>query len=215
MFEVFISGSEASKAAKHMMREEMLRRIGPDNEELKQRLIPTWSPGCRRMTPGDRYLEALTKENVIRVHEDIIKITSEGLIDAMGKLHIVDIIVCATGFDVTFKPFFKLLGVNGANMSEEVRPIPQVYLSMTLPKFPHYFTINGFRGSWTTGTALNSHEACVNYILTCVRRLQSETIRALEVKPEAVAALYEHIDEWHKCSVWNEECKRYDTLEDK
>jgi cation diffusion facilitator CzcD-associated flavoprotein CzcO len=208
MFDVFRAGSDASKSAQTYMREEMLRRIGPGHEDLKTHLIPTWPPGCRRMTPGDGYLEALTRDNVTRVYDEIVRVTPEGLVDGAGRLHEVDIIVAATGFDVTFKPSFQVLGVEGADMHREFTPFPQVYLSMATPKFPNYFTINGFRGSWATGTALNSQEACVEYILQCVRRIQGENIRALEVRPEPIHDLYEHTDEWHKRSVWNAECKR-------
>lgn len=208
MFDVFRAGSDLSKHAQSSMKEEMLRRIGPGHEELKKRLIPSWPPGCRRMTPGKGYLEALVQANVTRVHDEIVQITPEGLVDATGKLHQVDIIVAATGFDVTFKPSFKVLGVDGADMHEEFVPIPKVYLSMAVPKFPNYFTINGFRGSWATGTALNSHEACVNYIVQCMHRIQSENIRALEIRAQPIDDLYEHTDEWHKGSVWNADCKR-------
>lgn len=60
-FEMYIKDSEASKGAQKNMVEEMNRRIGPGHEELKSRLIPSWPPGCRRITPGDGYLEALVK----------------------------------------------------------------------------------------------------------------------------------------------------------
>ena len=46
--EVFIAGSDTSKAAKEGMKAEMERRIGPGHDELKKKLIPQWSPGCRR-----------------------------------------------------------------------------------------------------------------------------------------------------------------------
>ena len=39
--------------------------------------------------------------------------------------------------------------------------------------------------------------------------LQTENIRALEVKMEPVRQLYEHIDAWHKRSVWNADCKSW------
>ena len=45
LFDMFVSGSDVSKGAEEMMRAEMNRRIGPGHEELKKRLIPTWSPG--------------------------------------------------------------------------------------------------------------------------------------------------------------------------
>lgn len=208
MFDLFLAGSEVSKSAQEGMRQEMMRRIGPGNEDLKKRLIPHWPPGCRRLTPGEGYLEALVKDNVTRVHDEISHINAEGLVDVTGKLHKVDIIVAATGFDVTFKPSFKAFGVNGVDMHQEFEPLPKVYLSMAVAKFPNYFTINGFRGSWAAGTALNSHEACVNYIVQCMHRIQNENIRALEIRPEPIEDLYEHIEEWHKRTVWNADCTR-------
>ncbi len=218
LFDMFISGSDVSKGAHEMMRAEMNRRIGPGHEELKERLIPSWSPGCRRITPGDGYLEALVKPNVTTVHEEIEKVVPEGLVDGSGKLHKVDIIACATGFNIAFAPPFQVYGTNGASMAEEFEPEPQVYLAMAVPKFPNYFIINGVRGNWANGTSLPGHEVCVEYILKCVKKIQDENIRALEIKQEPINQLYEHIDAWHagsneegahKGSVWNEDCKSW------
>lgn len=47
MFELFIKNSEASKYVTKMMKEEMLRRIGPGHEDLKESLIPSWPAGCK------------------------------------------------------------------------------------------------------------------------------------------------------------------------
>jgi hypothetical protein len=143
------------------------------------------------------------------VHNEIAKITSTGLVDDTGRLHEVDILVCATGFNLAFAPRFKVLGVDGVNMADEFNPEPHVYLAVTVPKFPNYFVINGVRGNWANGSALPSHEVQVEYILQCVKRMQEEGIRALEVKMEPVKQLYEHIDAWHLGSVWNLDCKRY------
>ena len=217
LFDMFISGSDVSKGAKELMQAEMNRRIGPGHEELKKRLIPTWSPGCRRITPGDGYLEALVQDNVTTVHEEIEKVVPEGLIDGTGKLHKVDILACATGFNIAFAPPFEVIGTNGARMRDEFVPEPQVYLAMAVPKFPNYFIINGVRGNRANGTSLPGHEACVEYILQCVKKIQDENLRALEVKQEPITQLYEHIDAWHagtpegshKGSVWNDDCKSW------
>ena len=137
LFDMFISGSDVSKGAEQMMRAEMNRRIGPGHEELKEKLIPAWPPGCRRITPGDGYLEALVQPNVTTCHEEIEKIVPEGVVDATGKLHKVDILACATGFNIAFSPPFEMIGTNGARMADEFEPEPQVYLAMTVPKFPN------------------------------------------------------------------------------
>ncbi|KAF2117373.1 cyclohexanone monooxygenase [Lophiotrema nucula] len=209
LFDMFIRGSDVSQAAELTMREEMLRRIGPGHEELKAKLIPSWSPGCRRITPGDGYLEALVQPNVTTVHRELVKVVPEGIIDDSGKLHKVDILVCATGFNLAFGPRFEVRGVNGVTMADEFAPEPNVYLALTVPKFPNYFVINGVRGNWASGTALPSHEVQVEYILKCAKKIQEEGIRAFEVKHEPTVQLNKHIDEWHKGSVWNAGCKSW------
>ena len=212
LFDMFIHNSAASVGAEKLMRAEMERRIGPGHEELKAKLIPSWPPGCRRITPGDGYLEALVQPNVTCVHDEIDRVVENGILDSTGKLHEVDIIACATGFNLAFSPPFTLLGTNGVSMADEFQPEPQVYLSVTVPKFPNYFIVNGVRGQWAAGTALPAHEMCIEYILKCARRLQTENLRAIEVKQEPVRQLYEHIDAWHRRSVWNAGCKSYDSL---
>lgn len=211
IFDLFIAHSETSEKAQEMMRAEMERRLGPGQKELKSRLIPSWPPGCRRITPGDGYLEALVKPNVTTVHKEIAKVVPEGVVDEDGTLHPIDILVCATGFNLAFAPPFNVKGMNGVSMEEEFKQEqgPQVYLATTVPKFPNYFVVNGVRGNWAAGTALPSHEVCVEYILKCAKRIQEDGIRALEVKQEPVTQLYEHIDEWHKGSVWNMDCKSW------
>jgi YHS domain-containing protein len=45
-FDMFTQGSDLSKMVEDIFRAEMLRRIGPGHEDLKERLIPSWPPGC-------------------------------------------------------------------------------------------------------------------------------------------------------------------------
>lgn len=162
MFEMFIAGSEVSQQVEKMMREEMLRRIGPAREELKAKLIPKWPPGCRRLTPGDGYLEALVQPNVTTVHSEIDRIIPEGVVDSTGKVHELDVLICATGFEIAFAPPFKLIGEAGVSMQNEWNPEPHCYLALAAPKFPNYFVINGPRGNWGSGCVLPTVSLSVN-----------------------------------------------------
>lgn len=47
--------------------------------------------------PGNGYLEALTQKNVTVFTTPMGEVTPEGFIDAEGKEHNVDVIICATG----------------------------------------------------------------------------------------------------------------------
>lgn len=61
LFEVFLKDTSTSRAVEQMLRAEMHRKIGEGHEELKDRLIPHWPVGCRRLTPGDGCWEALVQ----------------------------------------------------------------------------------------------------------------------------------------------------------
>jgi cation diffusion facilitator CzcD-associated flavoprotein CzcO len=208
-WQMFISGSDFSKGVRKAMTAEMNRRLGPGQEELKKKLIPTWAPGCRRLAPGDGYLEALVKANVTRVHSNISEIIPEGLIDETGTIHKCDILVCATGFNIGFAPSFVVRGIDGVTMEDEFNPEPIVYLGLKTPKFPNFFTINGVRGNWAAGSVPPSLDVQCEYIVKCMKRMQAEGIKAMEIKREPVDQLYEHIDEFHKNSVWGEDCKSW------
>ena len=153
-FGMFYKDSDESEKARKLMTAEMNRRIGEGHDELKARLIPSWAPGCRRLTPGDGYLEALVQPNVTTVHQNIKQVTREGLITEDGVLHKVDILVCATGFDVSFIPPYSLQGRDGVQVKDEWKDNPNVYLSIAAPKFPNYFTMCGSRGSVGQGCVL-------------------------------------------------------------
>jgi len=130
-----------SNAFREVITNEMNRRIGPGNEELKKFIIPTWSPGCRRISPGDGYLEALVKPNVKPVFSGIKKIVAEGIVTEDGKTHPMDVLVCATGFQVAFRPAFKVVNDEGVTLDEDWGTGPNLYLGLSAPRFPNFYTI--------------------------------------------------------------------------
>lgn len=42
--------------------------------------------------------------DVTTVHKAITKVVPQGLVDESGKLHEVDVLICATGFNIAFAP---------------------------------------------------------------------------------------------------------------
>ncbi len=156
MFPLFLRGTKSNIQAKEVMKASMLAKIGPGHDELKRNFIPSWSPGCRRLTPGEGYLETLTLKHVRVIHDEIVRFTETGLVTAGGEHLPFDIVACATGFDIAYVPHFKITGMNGAVMQEEWKETPNIYLSIAAPKFPNYFVINGPTGNWGQGCALPS-----------------------------------------------------------
>jgi cyclohexanone monooxygenase len=115
-FGIFHAGSPAQKMVREHMVSEMKRKL--NNPKLEKLLTPEWSVGCRRITPGTNYLESLSAPNVKVVYGEIDKITEKGPIVDDGNEYPVDVLICATGFDTTFKPRFPLIGTTGEKLNE-------------------------------------------------------------------------------------------------
>jgi cation diffusion facilitator CzcD-associated flavoprotein CzcO len=92
----------------------------------------------RRPTPGVGYLEALTQKNVRVVFDSITKVVPQGIELATGEVLELDAIVCATGFNVSWKPRFPIIGRNSIDMREQWSSRPTAYLSLAVPNFPNY-----------------------------------------------------------------------------
>jgi cation diffusion facilitator CzcD-associated flavoprotein CzcO len=141
LFGMYFQGSAMSDQFRDVITEEMNRRLGPGHEELKKFIIPKWSPGCRRISPGDGFLEALVEPNVDCITSDIVGVVPEGVTTQDGVTHKIDILVCATGFQVGFKPVFKLVNDKGVSLQEDWGESVNMYLGLCAPRYPNYFTI--------------------------------------------------------------------------
>lgn len=141
-FDMFVKGSEAQKVGRQQTADMMKSRLNND-EELAQKLIPEWEVGCRRATPGPGYLESYTRDNVSLVSSSIERIESSGIRTVDGQLHELDAIVCATGFDVSHRPPWPLIGLNGLSLSEAWKDEPTSYMSLAAAQFPNFFMFSG------------------------------------------------------------------------
>lgn len=163
LFGMYQQGSETSNDFREVITKEMHRRMGPGNEELKKFIIPTWSPGCRRISPGDGYLEALVEENVKPVFSGIKKIVAEGIVTEDGITHPMDVLVCATGFQVAFRPAFKVVNGEGVTLDEDWGTGPNLYLGLSAPRFPNFYTIVVCSCPFTDSTSANNYRDLVRH----------------------------------------------------
>jgi len=93
LVDMFVLGSPTQLAMHQVMVQQMRSRLGTSNEELISKLIPEWAPGCRRITPGDGYLETLVKPHVQCTFGSIRRLTENALEMDDGCIHEVDILV--------------------------------------------------------------------------------------------------------------------------
>jgi len=109
---------------------------------LEERLIPQWGVGCRRLTPGFEYLECLTKGNVEVVFGRCDEITASGVL-VKGEQYELDVLICASGFDTSYRPSFPLLGLQCINLQDEWASEAKSYLGIAASGFPNYMMFTG------------------------------------------------------------------------
>ncbi|KIX06631.1 uncharacterized protein Z518_04607 [Rhinocladiella mackenziei CBS 650.93] len=209
LFGAYQQGSELNKYFRQVLTDLMTERLGSDHQELRDFIIPKFSPGCRRLTPGTGFLEALVKPNVETVLTDIECATPSGLKLKDGSEKTMDVLVCATGFNPAFKPAFDVINGEGKSIAEDWSHGPNLYFGVSAPRFPNYYTIVGPGATWSNGTLLPSIETTIEHAVKLIRKMQHEGIASIEVKQEAVDDIYAHLDEYHKTTVWQEECRSW------
>jgi cation diffusion facilitator CzcD-associated flavoprotein CzcO len=135
LWQAYRQGGTLNNGFRTVITEEMHRRIGPGHERLKQFIIPDWSPGCRRISPGDGYLEALTQPNVECVYGEIEKAMTTGLISkGDNQEHNMDVLVCATGFQPGFRPPFPVTNGTGHTVEQDWGDGINMYFGISAPR---------------------------------------------------------------------------------
>lgn len=203
-----IQGSEMQKHLIKSFREDMSKRLAA-KPELFNTIVPTFSPGCRRLTPGVGFLESLTKDNVEVVNGKIASVTETGVVLASGRHVELDALACATGFRVSAPPPFDVVGRGGRTLAERWTPYPESYLSVTVDGFPNYLMMFGPNSAIGFGSLTKILEAETDYVVRIIRKLQKEDYATIEPKAERVKDFSEYCDEYFKDKVYTDNCKSW------
>lgn len=75
--------------------------------------------------------------------DDVAKFTPRGIQTRDGTELEFDVIVCATGFDTTFRPRFPMIGRGNLDLADEwEQGPPKSYFGLAVPDMPNYFSMS-------------------------------------------------------------------------
>lgn len=233
-FRMLVNGAEMAERARQGAYDSMVDLLGERAAELGPQIIPDFAIGCRRITPGVGYLESFSKPNVrVLVRKDAIieRVDSKGLVMANGEHIELDVLVCATGFDVSFSPRFPITGRKGINLAElwNEPNVPRAYLSLAIPEFPNYFSKSPFlpfpldrradvslftvflgpNAPISHGSVFTITEYVSKYIMQLVTKAQVERIKTIRVKQQAVDHFTTHIEAFMPRTAWAGKCRSW------
>ncbi|KAK5202989.1 hypothetical protein LTR96_011122 [Exophiala xenobiotica] len=176
---------------------------------LMEQLIPKWEIGCRRITPGPGYLESFTKPNCSLTSSPITNVTENGVVTADGETFKCDVIVCATGFDVSKCPRYPIVGQNGVSLAEKWKDEPTSYLSVGTDDFPNYFTMAGPRCLCGHGSLVESLNWTGDYFVKMIKKIATEDIKYMVPKASSVKSFGDYQDKIHQNLVWTGSCRSW------
>ncbi|KAG9591173.1 FAD/NAD(P)-binding domain-containing protein, partial [Aureobasidium melanogenum] len=199
--ELTIMGTDMQKGAQKHFEENMKTRL-QKKPEIYDWLKPSFAPGCRRLTPGPGFLEALVEDNVDFIRTPITKIEPKGIVTEDGTLHEIDVLVCATGFHTGAPPPFPVTGVDGIALPDHWEQRATSYLSLATDKFPNMYMMLGPNSAIGSGSLTMMIESVGDYVIKCVRKLQKENIKSMTVKAARVRDFLAYSDAYFKNTVF-------------
>ncbi|GJN66196.1 hypothetical protein PLICBS_000212 [Purpureocillium lilacinum] len=195
-----------SQEANEFSYREMHSKLGGD-KRLVDKIIPkNFNVGCRRPTPGNGYLESLIGDKTTCFTETIHSITPAGFKDQQGNEYEVDVIICATGFDTSFRPQFPIIGLDGTNLADRWQEVPESYIGIAAPRMPNYFMFTGPFTPVAQGSILPIHTHMSKYFIQVIRKMYTQHIRRIVPKDKVVEQFMEHCRAYLARTCWADPC---------
>lgn len=180
-----------------------------EDAALRRRLTPDWRYGCRRPLLSNKYYPMFNRPNVRLIDEGIERIVPEGIVTARGEMRPTDTIVFATGFETTrYLSALDVTGRDGVHIGDAWRDGAVAYRGITTSGFPNLFMLYG--PNTNNNSLITMLELETDYVVRHVRRILAQGLAWIDVKPEAMAAYNERLQQdIVRIDVWSSDCRGY------
>ncbi|MFD6073405.1 flavin-containing monooxygenase [Amycolatopsis lurida] len=157
---------------------------GVKDPELRRKLTPDYTMGCKRVLVSNDYYPALARDNVDVVTDGVKEVREHSVVDGAGVEHEVDAIIYGTGFHVTDAfDDLEIIGRDGRNLGKEwATEGMRTYQGITVSGFPNLFFLLGPNTGLGHNSVVFMIEAQISYVAQALRLARG---KALDPRPEA------------------------------
>ena len=191
------------------LRATLFMRYQLRDPEIRRKVWPDYTFGCKRVLFSSWFLRALQRDNVTLVTDAITEITPAGIRTADGAHYDVDAIIWGTGFKTTDFMFpMAVYGIGGRSLADEWAGGAHAHLGITVPGFPSMFLMYGPNTNTSGGSIIFYLEAQAAYIRQALDLVRHSGADAIEVRRDVEessdAALQKRFDgtAWLDCVSW-------------
>jgi acetone monooxygenase (methyl acetate-forming) len=189
LFPELFSDPQANEEISAFVRDKMRARI--NDPKVAEKLIPTtYGFGTRRVPLETNYFEAFNRDNVelVDVKENPVeRLTELGVQTADGKVHEVDILILATGFDAGTGALTRIdiRGRGGRSLKDEWSREISSTLGLQIHGYPNLFTT---AAPLAPAAALCNMTTClqhqVDWITGCIDFMRARGLTEIEPTKE-------------------------------
>lgn len=152
--------------------------------ELRRKLTPDYQPGCKRLIASDDYYAAIQHPSCELVTERVERIEPQGVRTKDGRLHELDVLVMATGFQAhNYMRPMKVTGENGLELDDFWEPGAIAHRGVAVPGFPNFFMLLGPHSPIGNYSVIAISEAQAQYVMRFVELFRQG--KASRIEPRA------------------------------
>ena len=177
--------------------------------ELRRKLTPEYEPMCKRLIMSRDFYPTLEKDHVELVTEGIDHVEARGVVTRDDRLHELDVLVLATGFDTHAWGIDPVVNGEGLSLKQAWAAGARAYRSVAMPGFPNFFTLVGPNSPIGNISLIDVSEVQGAYILQCLERLRKGDVAALAPTAEATRAFHGELLAAMQDTVWVTGCNSW------
>jgi cation diffusion facilitator CzcD-associated flavoprotein CzcO len=178
--------------------------------QLRAKLVPDYTLGCKRVLLANDYYPALAQANVAVLKDGIREVREHSIVTGSGEERLVDVIIYATGFDVehAYGPI-ELRGRDGRSFAQALDEGAGAYKGSTVAGFPNFFMITGPNTLLGHNSMVYMIESGVRYAVDGVRRVLRDGLHSLEVQAAVQGTYNRKLQQKLKGTVWHTGCRSW------
>ena len=177
---------------------------------LRERLRPDYRAACKRLIVSGEFYPAIQQPNAELVTDAIERIELKGVRTKDGRLHELDVLALATGFRVDrFLRPIRVEGRDGLDLEDVWKDRPNAYLSISIPRFPNLFMLNGPNGPIGNFSLITIADMQLHYILQLVEELRAGRAREISASASAMERFGQEFDKAARNTIWATGCRSW------
>ena len=180
--------------------------------ETRKKLTPDYKLGCKRILSSDDFYPTFNRLNVSLEVDPIKEIVAEGILTENGKLHELDAIIFATGFEVAdFTTDMRVVGRNDRELFTEWKENGlEAYRGTTISGYPNLTFILGPNTGLGHNSMIHMMESQANYVMKYLELLEKTGDKGfLDLKPDVQENYNRFLHRNFQKTVWASGCNSW------